>query len=71
MNGRVAAVHVSPGAQVAKGQLLMVIEAMKMEHGVVASLAGRVEALSVSVGDQVAPGALLAEVVPAAAMAAG
>jgi geranyl-CoA carboxylase alpha subunit len=67
MNGRVTAVHVAQGDQVAAGQPLLVIEAMKMEHSVVAQVAGQVEQLGVRVGDQVAPGALLAEITPASA----
>jgi len=66
MNGRVVAVHAAAGEQVAAGQLLLVIEAMKMEHSVVAPMAGTMAQLLVAAGDQVAPGMLLAEVSPAA-----
>jgi geranyl-CoA carboxylase alpha subunit len=59
MNGRVIAVGVKEGDAVQSGQLLVVIEAMKMEHQVFARGAGRAAAVSVSVGDQVAPGTLL------------
>ena len=38
--GRVIAVHVEPGAQVVDGTVLMVIEAMKMEHTITAARRG-------------------------------
>jgi len=65
MNGRVTAVHVAQGDQVNTGQPLLVIEAMKMEHSVVAQAAGQVEQLGVRVGDQVSPGALLVQIAAA------
>lgn len=52
MPGSVVAVHVADGAQVAAGAPLVAIEAMKMEHQVLAPRDGRVQVL-VSVGDQV------------------
>ncbi|WP_019143047.1 biotin carboxylase N-terminal domain-containing protein [Noviherbaspirillum massiliense] len=64
MNGQVVALHVEQGAQVKAGQVLLVIEAMKMEHGVLAEIDGQVGSLLVGVGDQVAPGRLLAEISP-------
>jgi propionyl-CoA carboxylase alpha chain len=44
---------------VEKGQLMLVLEAMKMEHRITAPVAGTVTALHASAGDQVANGALL------------
>ncbi len=58
-NGKVVAVHASPGARVAKGQPLLAIESMKIEHQVAAPRDATVEAVSVSSGQQVAPGQLL------------
>jgi 3-methylcrotonyl-CoA carboxylase alpha subunit len=55
MPGKVSAVLVQPGATVRRGQTLMVIEAMKMEHAITALSDGVVE----SVG--FAPGALVEE----------
>ena len=55
MPGKVSAVLVEPGATVQRGQTLMVIEAMKMEHAIAAPSDGVVE----SVG--FAPGALVEE----------
>ena len=57
--GRVVAVLVQPGAAVARGAPLMVIEAMKMEHTVTAPADGRVERVNYRVGEQVSEGAEL------------
>ncbi|HZW12570.1 MAG TPA: biotin carboxylase N-terminal domain-containing protein [Noviherbaspirillum sp.] len=62
MNGQVVAVHVEEGAKVKSGQVLMVIEAMKMEHGVIVQVDGQVKQLLVGVGDQVSPGRLLIDI---------
>ncbi|GAB3538412.1 acetyl-CoA carboxylase biotin carboxylase subunit [Noviherbaspirillum agri] len=62
MNGQVVAVHVEEGVEVKIGQVLMVIEAMKMEHGVIAQVDGQVKELLVCVGDQVSPGRLLIDI---------
>jgi biotin carboxyl carrier protein len=62
MPGRVIAVPVAEGAEVAAHQAIVVIEAMKMEHAVVTPLAGTVTRLRVSPGQQVQRGDLLAEV---------
>ncbi len=53
MPGKVVAVRVQVGAEVKKGQPLVIVEAMKMEHTVVAPLDGIVEAVNANVGDQV------------------
>lgn len=60
MPGKVVAVAVSVGDKVVRGQALLTLEAMKMEHALSAPFDGEVEALSVSVGDQVAEGVVLA-----------
>ncbi|MBU6272400.1 MAG: biotin/lipoyl-binding protein [Betaproteobacteria bacterium] len=59
MPGRVLAVAVQPGQTVAKGDLLLVLEAMKMEHRITAPTAGRIDSVRVTEGEQVANGALL------------
>ena len=59
MPGLVLSVTAAAGAPVEKGQPLVVIEAMKMEHTVAAPRAGRVQSVDVGVGDQVAAGAEL------------
>jgi propionyl-CoA carboxylase alpha chain len=60
MPGKVLAVHVALGDVVEEGQLLLVLEAMKMEHRVTAPHAGTVTGISVAAGDQVSGGAELA-----------
>jgi 3-methylcrotonyl-CoA carboxylase alpha subunit len=56
MNGRVAALFVEEGATVEAGQRLAVVEAMKMEHALVAPFAGIVRELVAEVGEQVEMG---------------
>jgi 3-methylcrotonyl-CoA carboxylase alpha subunit len=53
MPGKVVAVRVDLGAMVKKGQPLVIVEAMKMEHTVTAPVDGVVEAIHAVVGDQV------------------
>jgi len=59
MPGKVIAVHVAVGDKVKRGQALLVMEAMKMEHTIAAPSEGTVKEMSYSVGDQVAEGAAL------------
>jgi geranyl-CoA carboxylase alpha subunit len=59
INGRVLEVAVAAGAEVAAGQRLCVLEAMKMEHELRAPRAGRLAAVEVTAGQQVAPGQVL------------
>jgi 3-methylcrotonyl-CoA carboxylase alpha subunit len=59
MPGRIVAVLVEQGQTVAKGTPLIVMEAMKMEHTIVALADGRVDELLVHVADQVSEGAQL------------
>jgi acyl-CoA carboxylase subunit alpha len=56
MPGTVLAVHVHPGDPVAAGQLLMIVEAMKMEHRITAPAPGVVGEVRAQRGDQVAAG---------------
>jgi propionyl-CoA carboxylase alpha chain/3-methylcrotonyl-CoA carboxylase alpha subunit len=60
MPGKVVAVSVAVGDAVTRGQTLLTLEAMKMEHALAAPFDGVVEVLSVSVGDQVSEGVALA-----------
>jgi geranyl-CoA carboxylase alpha subunit len=64
MNGRVAALPARVGAAVARGDTLVVLEAMKMEHALPAPSPGVVSAVHVGLNDQVGPGRLLVEVAP-------
>ncbi|WP_375196358.1 biotin/lipoyl-containing protein, partial [Sphingobium sp.] len=59
MPGRIIAVAVAKGDKVAKGQKLVTLEAMKMEHSLVAPFDGVVAELDASEGGQVSEGALL------------
>src|SRR6185437_3402991 len=56
MHGKVLAVFVEEGARVVRGQRLAIIEAMKMEHTLTATVAGVVETVAAAVNDQVAEG---------------
>jgi biotin carboxyl carrier protein len=64
MPGAVLTVHVAPGQTVAAGDPVVTLEAMKMEHVVVASIAGTVGEVPVRPADQVTRGQLLAVVEP-------
>jgi acetyl-CoA/propionyl-CoA carboxylase biotin carboxyl carrier protein len=60
LQGTVFKVAVEKGAEVAEGDLICVIEAMKMENEIVAHRAGRVEELKIAEGDAVSSGDVLA-----------
>ena len=60
MPGKVLAVLVDTGAEIASGQGLLVIEAMKMENEIVATCAGTVKEIKVAPGQAVESGELLA-----------
>ena len=62
MQGTVVKVAVSDGQQVQAGDLVVVVEAMKMENPVLAPKAGTVTGLSVAPGETVSQGAVLCEV---------
>lgn len=57
--GRVLRIAVAPGDEVAQGQTLLVLEAMKMENEVRAPRPGRVASIEVTAGEAVAAGRLL------------
>jgi 3-methylcrotonyl-CoA carboxylase alpha subunit len=71
MPGRVSAVEVLPGETVVKGQRLLTLEAMKMEHGLVAPFDGTVAELAAEAGAQVSEGTVLARVEAARSPAPG
>ena len=62
MPGKIVATPAKPGDAVTKGQPVVVLEAMKMEHALVAPFDGVVETVGAAVGDQVADGTVLAVV---------
>lgn len=65
MTGTVRRVHVAVGDQVAPGQPLVVLEAMKMEHVLRAPRAGRIAALEAREGLQAEAHDLLVRLAPA------
>ena len=62
MAGRIVAVCANTGETVIKGQVLLVLEAMKMEHEIKAIADGVIEDIAVATDDQVGPKQLLAVV---------
>ena len=64
MPGKVIAVEVAEGQHVTKGQRLLSLEAMKMEHAMTAPFDGVVAELGVAAGAQVQVEALLARITP-------
>lgn len=65
MPGKIVSVFVKPGQKVAKGTPLMIMEAMKMEHTIVAPSDGAVSVVSYAVGTQIEEGVSLVEFDPA------
>ncbi|WP_299952309.1 biotin/lipoyl-containing protein [uncultured Modestobacter sp.] len=59
MQGTIVKVAVADGATVAAGDLVVVLEAMKMEQPIVAHKAGTVSGLAAEVGAAVTSGAVL------------
>lgn len=55
-NGRVVALLVQPGQRVARGDALLAIESMKIEHRISAPRDGVVDTITVAIGQQVSPG---------------
>ena len=66
MPGAVTRVMIEPGDDVSRGQPLVAVEAMKMEHIIRAPRDGRVRSVRARVGDMVAPGLALVEFDPEA-----
>jgi propionyl-CoA carboxylase alpha chain len=62
--GAVGRVHVVPGQRVNAGDLLLTLEAMKLEHPLHAPATGVVAQLPVTEGTQVDPGTVLAVITP-------
>ena len=62
MPGVISAVDVTAGDTVTRGQRLLVVEAMKMEHALLAPFDGTVLSLHAEAGQHVAEGAPLARV---------
>jgi geranyl-CoA carboxylase alpha subunit len=65
MNGKVVSVLVVEGQAIERGQRLVVVETMKMQHEMTAGASGTVARLTVKPGDQVTARQLLVELIPA------
>ena len=64
MHGKVLGILVEEGAAVTRGQRLAIIEAMKMEHTLVAPIDGTVSEIAVAKDAQVAEGAKIMVIAP-------
>jgi acetyl-CoA carboxylase biotin carboxyl carrier protein len=60
--GKVLRLAVAVGAQVERGEEIMVIESMKVEIPIKAGIAGKVKEIHVQVGDQVQRNRVLAKI---------
>jgi len=61
--GNIIGIKIKPGDIIQKGQLLMIMEAMKMENQVLADRKGVVESIPVQVGDTVLQGDILVQII--------
>lgn len=61
MNGTIIQIDAQAGQAVKAGDVLMIMEAMKMEHSIKAPTDGTVKAISFALGDLVSEGAMLLE----------
>ena len=66
MPGKLLEIVVATGQPVSKGDRLAVLEAMKMQHEILASVDGEVSAIHGTPGDQAAVGDLILEIETAA-----
>ena len=66
MNGRIVSVLCKTGETVSKGQRIVILEAMKMQHEIVAPRDGALASVNVAEGDQVATRQILAALVESA-----
>ncbi len=65
MAGKIAALKAAAGQTVAKGDVVAILESMKMEHEIRAKVGGIVAGITTAEGAQVAPNALLITITPA------
>lgn len=61
MPGKITAIKKASG-DISLGDVVIMMEAMKMEYSLKANIAGKIKKISVAVGDQVTQGQLLAEI---------
>ena len=62
MQGTIVKIAVEEGQEVAEGELVVVLEAMKMEQPINAHKAGTITGLAAEVGQTVTNGAVIAEI---------
>ncbi|HWU42526.1 MAG TPA: biotin/lipoyl-containing protein [Bdellovibrio sp.] len=62
MPGKVTKIFLATGAAVAKGQAVLVMEAMKMEYTLKSEIDGKIDSVSCVVGEQVALGKSLVKI---------
>ena len=62
MPGKIMKLHVSLGDIVSKGDVVVLMEAMKMEYSLEADISGKIEEVSISTGDQVSLGQVLIKI---------
>jgi 3-methylcrotonyl-CoA carboxylase alpha subunit len=62
MPGKIFKILRGPGEEVKKGEPILILEAMKMEHSIRSDKDGKVKKISYQVGELVQGGAVLAEV---------
>jgi biotin carboxyl carrier protein len=60
MPGKILGVKANPGQAVKKGDVIVILEAMKMENEIVAPQDGTIASINVATGDSVEAGATLA-----------
>lgn len=65
MDGAIVDVRSAVGDKVSKGDVIVIMEAMKMEHPIKANTDGVIESVNVSTGDQVKSKQLLVQITPA------
>lgn len=62
MHGRIVELAIAPGQAVKKGDAIATLEAMKMQHPIIAGIAGTIAAVHVEADAQIAAGDLIAEI---------
>lgn len=63
MQGTIVKIEAAEGTRVEEGDLVVVLEAMKMEQPLTAHRSGTISGLIASVGDQVTSGSVICEIV--------
>lgn len=59
--GTVLDINIKPGQTVKKGEILMILDAMKMKNKLKANMDGKVKSIAVKMGDKVSKGTVLLE----------